>query len=557
MMNVPTQLRPDPTPAGPADAPGEESAPTRHLSAAAYLDASFRHASLREVYYQTKRVVAPSFGFRLPPVLWHCLRARQAAVVRDSTILAMLLVSACLFVPLFSAALFLTCLHLAVLVWRFARATLLARPEAQVSWRALRWHGIQVAATLSMLAASCVFLVLAAAVTPGIAMGTGFGGLEEGTDTLALVGWSAFMIPFMFLLPPVVTNLWTQSQLDRLVPGKWAGTPRSPRLDAIERQQSSNTTVYSDYHPFVGAGGIVDSWGFSQRLVRRDEVLGQPRAEHQREFPQAPFTALDIVAHVRQHLRALAEEATPERRLPGLRVEDRVFLAGTEVNHLSPVTPPDVMEQIIQHPVTPARHYLTCRVESWRGELVTSVHVHFAVQGRTLYLELTTTALPPCDERYRVVDQVDGTGAAAYGRAFLRAIAEAPRTVAFAPMNLTRALADAVLNASQSVVPTALARGFDYGARASVRELGASDMTRNHIQTQDILKHKRIVERRVIATVLDFLESHEVDTSEYRQRALTILNAGAVNTGSGSMYVESAIGQQQNQRQPAANRGSE
>jgi hypothetical protein len=58
------------------------------------------------------------------------------------------------------------------------------------------------------------------------------------------------------------------------------------------------------------------------------------------------------------------------------------------------------------------------------------------------------------------------------------------------------------------------------------------------MQTQDIIKYGRVIERRVLAAVLDFLEDHNVDVTEYRQRSLTILNAGAVATSGGTVNVE-------------------
>lgn len=69
------------------------SAATRHLCAGAYLDADFRRTSLREVYYQAKRMVAPSYGFDLATVLLHCLRARNIAFFRDVALVAVMLVA--------------------------------------------------------------------------------------------------------------------------------------------------------------------------------------------------------------------------------------------------------------------------------------------------------------------------------------------------------------------------------------------------------------------------------------------------------------------------------
>jgi hypothetical protein len=54
-----------------------------------------------------------------------------------------------------------------------------------------------------------------------------------------------------------------------------------------------------------------------------------------------------------------------------------------------------------------------------------------------------------------------------------------------------------------------------------------------------------MIERRVLDAILDFLEDKGVDVTEYRQRTLTILSAGAVATGGGTVNVEGdAVGTQ-------------
>ena len=76
--------------------PEDPTTATRHLCAGAYLDETFRNDSLREVYYQPRRLVAPSYGFDLVPVLGHCLRARNGALIRDGAIVGTFLAAACI-----------------------------------------------------------------------------------------------------------------------------------------------------------------------------------------------------------------------------------------------------------------------------------------------------------------------------------------------------------------------------------------------------------------------------------------------------------------------------
>jgi hypothetical protein len=158
-------------------------------------------------------------------------------------------------------------------------------------------------------------------------------------------------------------------------------------------------------------------------------------------------------------------------------VTDKVFVAGTEIGDLRPDISAAEMERIIRHPTAPERHYLCCQVVSWRGELVTTVYVHFAVQGKALYVELYVTGLLPCDERFRVVDQVGGTGLKAVIRAGMRAVLAAPTMLAAAPTGLARAVADKLGMAVRRPRYGKVRKGYDYGARIGLREVGGSGTT--------------------------------------------------------------------------------
>jgi hypothetical protein len=66
--------------------------------------------------------------------------------------------------------------------------------------------------------------------------------------------------------------------------------------------------------------------------------------------------------------------------------------------------------------------------------------------------------------------------------------------------------------------------------------MGTRDKLRNFTQRQDILKFRRLIESRVFAHVLDFLDENDVDTSGVRaQRATVLTNNGIIaGTISGS-----------------------
>ncbi|MGC4804320.1 hypothetical protein [Micromonospora sp. DT233] len=516
---------------------------TRHLCAGAYLDEDFQRASLNEVYHQRRRLIAPSYGFDLVAVLGQCLQARRIAVLRDAAIVVVT-VSALCAAPLalsFVLTVLIT-LYLFTSVWQVVRDTTRELRRGRSASAGLI-IGQAVIAIFRLVIAVVAFSLLSLVAT-GFALasiGEGFDQVNTPTPESSLAPALIMGLLLVVFGVPIGANLFRQSQLERLAPGHTPPAPaRSERFDEIRRQESGNTVVFADYRPFVGSGLVLKNWGFAQRLVRAGDPLTGLTPESDREFATAPFTATDLLAHLRDELGGLSSDREPEQQLPGLTVDDRVFLAGTEVAHLTPYTDPGHLPAIIRHPTAPLRHFLVCQVVSWRGELVTTVYVHVAVQGRSLYMEFTSTALPPCADRFRVVDQVGGTGPAAFVRAGLQGLLYAPSTIGRAPLNLLRAGFDAVTNALSGAGGGPTRPGYDYGARTSVRELGMAADTRHHLQAQEVDKHQRIIERRLLAAALDFLQERGVDTSEYRQRAATLLNAGAIVTG-GSLTVHGDV----------------
>ncbi|MEU8606929.1 hypothetical protein AB0C29_02860 [Actinoplanes sp. NPDC048791] len=524
-------------PPTPSPFPEDPTTATRHLCAGAYLDDDFRNAALRWVYYQSRRIVAPSYGFDVVPVLAHCLRARNGAILRDIAIVVTVLIAASAsMLTLFLALSMLVQLQIAVATYRLARDT----------FRALR-NGDSVSLgtlgprTLLLFVGWSVFSVVSfmfafALIKNSVEDSPGVEGLGQADLTETTVVAGGMWLTSLIILFSVGFSLWRQAELARLTPNSELTVPAdTARLDEIARQQRGNTTVYGDYEPFIGSGVIVDSWSFAQRLVRAQksaehglggiDPIVDEATENAREFQPMPFQAHQLIEYVKRCMHMLVRTGEAEEQIPGLTVEDRIYLAGTEVSQLAPFTPGDVVAAIIRHPTTPARHYLTCQVFSWGGEIITTVHVHIAVQGRSLYLESTTTALPPCRREYRVVDTAENNGPMAWLRTIKDGFIDAPRSIWRAPINLAAAVINLVAgSAGGSGEQLRLERGYDYGARIAIREIGMEQGARVRAQIQDVVKYQKLIERRMLASVLDFLDAQGVDTTEYRDRASSILN---------------------------------
>ena len=196
-----------------------------------------------------------------------------------------------------------------------------------------------------------------------------------------------------------------------------------------------------------------------------------------------------------------------------------------------------------------ARHHLACQIPAWDGELITTVFVHVSMQGRMLYIELTTLALTPSPQDFQVIDKIGGTGTWAAVR---RAARDATRLsrIMQAPLRLVQAPAVLIPAwwAQRDVAD--FSSSLDVGAAVSARELAGSAMngqdgqlwaaesTATYFQYLDVARHAKIIERRLLRTIELFLRARDVDTSDFVQRMNAILNNGIIHTGQGDVNVD-------------------
>ncbi|MFD9817542.1 hypothetical protein [Streptomyces violascens] len=506
---------------------GQDRTATRRLCAGVYVDTEYRTTVIQRVYNERRRRVAPSYGYDLVPVLAHAWRAWRLSTAEDALVLA----EFCAAYATYPMAAFLATATLVDLALAGSLAVRLSKryvalrgaPEADtpasppaVQDRTLR-RGIYFT-TAAMLVALILLIGTSGA---------------WGLVTAALI-----------MLAPCVTlagvGAFRQLALNRLRAQRATSPPlrTSRRLSVIDGQQQHPMVVYSGVQPFIGSGTVLTTWSFAQRLVEAKELDDEKDVE----FTKKPFFTWDMVEKLRHTIAALGTEDDPETKLPGITVSDSLFVesryARSYASELADRPQADLVRRILDNPPETARHYLTCQVESWGGDVVTTVFVHVSLQGRTLYIEFTTCGLAPIRLEYQVVDVVGGTGRMAMVRSCVTSLRRLP-LIALAPFRLTRAfvlLAGAVRAGADST-PLHLKRGADIGAALSAREMATVASDASYFQSFDVGKHSKIVERRLLVTIGEFLKEHGVDTSEFLERATAILNNGIINTGSGNVEV--------------------
>ncbi|WP_433527873.1 hypothetical protein ACQPYA_15940 [Micromonospora sp. CA-263727] len=504
-----------------------DSAATRYLCVAAHTDEQFAERMLDEVLGDHLRAVAPSVGFDLSPVLRHCLAARRRSRRRDLRLLV-LGGLALLVAPLWT-----------VLVALAMRAGAVIRQNQRGSLAPLLW----------MVATALVSLLLLIQLD-GAADDTVPGWLF-GRPWLALPAGIAAFLVLVTHLHGTRRLLVTRLRRDRFVAAAPDETPvperYAARLAAVDEAQRGNVTVYGGYVPFVGHGTPVAGWSFALPIRPAEHVAGEATT---------PFTVLELIDHVRDRLAGLDTAASPDR-LAGLVLEDRVFVGGRLLADDARLLPErarmprqlwsdEEIRQVAAHPQGATRHYLCAIVPSWGAEVVASTFLHFSTEGRLLYLECARTVLEPPRLAYHDVDRLTERLSANQLVQLLATGSDQLLPTAFA--SAERLLGDLVDVLSHGRRQTRLRRladedlGYDYGARAGVRELAAGADYHNYFQVLDAAKHLKVVERHVLAAIVDFLDDRGVDTAELRNRQMTILNQGVVQTGGLSVIGNQAVG---------------
>jgi hypothetical protein len=522
---------------------------TRHLCAGAYVDYKYCTTVLRNVYFDRSRRLAPSYGFELLSVLVHARRAWLLDLGQHEAVTFIALAS--LVIDPFSFAAAVAILASWYVLRRAARLL-----TAYVRFLLGRTHPEEPDRIRSQAAIFGLAFVSIWGVILLVLFITGGAARLELVGAISLLGRVALLVALLATVA-IMFACSRQRMISKLTPGAKESNRISRRLVEIDEEQTRPVTVYSGFRPFVGSGLDLVTWSFAQRLLPSTEDT-EPEGKRQEKTvkdDEPSFTTPEIVDYLKKRIAALAFDSMPERQLPNLTVRDHIFVIGTHARDVPEYPEYADFVQVMSNTTKRTRHYLACQVPSWDGEVVTTVYVHVSLQGRTLYLEFSTLVLPPTREEFHVVDRVGGTGIRAYSRCVAKTLWKLPEALVRCHLSLGTAARCTAYLARGKRWRKLESRGIDVGAALSVRELGAELVTDrvarfqmntgiNYFQYRDVIKHAKVIERRLLAAVLDFLVTKGIDIGEYKQRTLTILSSGILHMGDGDVNVTGVVGAQ-------------
>jgi len=307
---------------------------------------------------------------------------------------------------------------------------------------------------------------------------------------------------------------------------------------------AQNLVVYQNFTPFVGAVTALGSWTILVDSTRRcdDPTRGAP----------VPFTAPDVYEAVMSAIKRL--------HLPDVEVRDYVFSAGNDIANDREILPhqygrpaqrisPSRVATLRRDNSNPQmRWYPWIRIYDWNNELVLSQFLRFHRQGKHLFMELNRYVLTPLGERERQIDTQPPKGIVHALVYFLLCAMWGWMVAAVGVLSLIgrakHALDEAIgwTESRRRRIIRETPR-FNYGVAASLRESAASGFYEHYFQKIDASMYARIVEEEILNTVVEFLEAHNIDTSELKERSTTILNSGIIMQGGDIKTEAIAVGE--------------
>lgn len=471
-----------PAPASPSHpAAGElykHSETTRLLCAAAYLDRKFRKLVVENCLDNRHHALGACFGVDTPTVVRHCRRAKQI----------------------------------------FGKRTLFLFLPSLIAWMALPALG-----TPSDQAAAMGLLIIVYLISFGIC------------------------VYFESRARAIVTRNFMRGKFD-----PEAALPANDiSVDSIRAAEAGNTVIYSGFSPFVGSGENIGAWSFALDLRKRATPAAVNSGNGRDSSPE--LTSIELENISLETLYARIERDISVIGLDRVTVHDKLYVNGRDIRDdtrfLShPLDRPRyrvddqvVTDAMFKQQEKQLRHYRCIRVVDWSGELVLSIFLRFSKLGHNLFAEASYFLLTPIAERFRAVDSMSPhfRFRRFVGLVLVTAI-KTPFLTLLAPYALVWRIYEGFHRWSARRQEDELIREnptFDYGAAFSIRQWASSNAYRRYFQRLDKEMYLKVLEKNILDSILTFLEEHDVDVSELKQRQTMILNQGVILSG-GSMTTE-------------------
>lgn len=318
------------------------------------------------------------------------------------------------------------------------------------------------------------------------------------------------------------------------------------KLQEISESQDANVIIYGGFSPFVGSGINIDGWSFAVDINKGKEEMGVTNTP-------LDFQVSELYDYISDSIKNL--------EIGGLSIEDNLYINGQEIRDekyflSTPLMRPntrikdDYMNLFIEQPTHSIRHYRCVRITDWKAELILSIFFRFSKIGKFLFIEANYYLLTPLRSYYRQYDAIKSQPSnedirkLALESAFTTFALSIFATI-FIPIYILNKLWQIwqKYTSKKNVKREIRANHtFNYGSINSLRERVSQEEYQRFFQKLDQEMYLKIIERKIVDGLSNFLDSKNINTSDFKQARETILNHGIMVSG-GSIQAENlAVG---------------
>jgi len=304
------------------------------------------------------------------------------------------------------------------------------------------------------------------------------------------------------------------------------------------REFGGNTTVYGGFEPFTGEGGALGNWSLVID-TRKGKEGESPMKFSEQELEDAIQASFDKLA------------------LPGLEIKEHLFVHGCDIGQIQELLPDrfaaprsDVTEATLsafRHSDShDARVYKSLSAWSWNDQVRISFFYRTIFQGPMLYIEAHSRVLHPVAASYREIDNLTEPTAGKKFSIFIGLAIITPVLCLGESFGLFLRMRDAsLLRKLEKVEKKKIEEQarYNYGATSSLRESFSALIYDHYFEKSDRELYLTAIEKQLLDSILEFLESKNVDTSDLKEERTYIINSGLIVHG-GLQTAALAVGDQ-------------
>jgi hypothetical protein len=296
---------------------------------------------------------------------------------------------------------------------------------------------------------------------------------------------------------------------------------KSARAISSPRETLSQGTAHNVGNVLAYQNNRIIGAGSLQRVSTITVAVDKPQENN--SVPD--FSAEDLFEYIAGHARQQGRPSEPTHGIPRLQVAPVLVVPAGQHELYERQLPIDhVYARANSSPSGMITRAFVCvRAVTWGGQLVVSVFVSVALEGRYLRVAVFPYLLRPLHGDVRMAD---GIGSRHHFVHLGHSAIDAARELADLAAQFY-IQADKFLHL-RSTRQRKEHRSVKW---VSIREEYAQDEPDDLIQREDELRLISVIQARVFSTVEEFLREHGVDTGEFRSQALFVLQNSVLVQG--------------------------